>query len=159
MADNLTQKIFKTHMVSGECTLGSEMALTMDHTLCQDATGTMVMLELEAMGLERVRTEMSVQYVDHNLLQADFKNADDHVYLRTVASRHGVVFSPPGNGISHQVHMERFGRPGGTLIGSDSHTPARGRDQYAGHRGRGPGCGPGHGRAALSHPLPHGAGG
>ena len=123
MADNLTQKILKAHLVKGNLVAGEEIALKIDHTLLQDATGTMAMLEFEALGLDRVKAELSVQYVDHNIIQTDFKNADDHVYLRTASSRYGLVFSPPGNGISHQVHMERFGVPGKTLIGSDSHTP------------------------------------
>ena len=123
MADNLTMKILKAHLVEGELVPGREIAIRIDQTLLQDATGTMAMLEFEAMGVDRVRTELSVQYVDHNLLQSDFKNADDHTYLRTASARYGLVYSPPGNGICHQVHMERFGVPGKTMIGSDSHTP------------------------------------
>jgi len=123
MADNLTTKIIKAHLVEGELIPGREIGIKIDQTLLQDATGTMALLEFESLGLDRVRTELSVQYVDHNLLQTDFKNADDHAYLRTAAARYGLVYSPPGNGVSHQVHMERFGRPGKTLIGSDSHTP------------------------------------
>ena len=123
MADNLTMKILKAHLVEGKLVPGQEIAVKIDQTLLQDATGTMAMLEFEAMNMNRVKTELSVQYVDHNLLQSDFKNADDHTYLRTASARYGLVFSPPGNGICHQVHMERFGVPGKTMIGSDSHTP------------------------------------
>ena len=123
MADNLTMKILKAHLAGGELIPGQEIAVRIDQTLLQDATGTMAMLEFEAMGLDRTKAELSVQYVDHNLLQSDFKNADDHTYLRTASARYGLVFSPPGNGICHQVHMERFGVPGKTMIGSDSHTP------------------------------------
>ncbi len=123
MADNLTMKILKAHLAEGELIPGREIGITIDQTLLQDATGTMAMLEFEAMNMNRVKTELSVQYVDHNLLQSDFKNADDHTYLRTASARYGLVFSPPGNGICHQVHMERFGVPGKTMIGSDSHTP------------------------------------
>lgn len=123
MADNLTRKILKAHLVKGELIPGGEIAITIDHTLLQDATGTMAMLEFEAMELDRIKAELSVQYVDHNLLQNDFKNADDHTYLRTACQKYGLVFSPPGNGICHQVHMERFGIPGKTMIGADSHTP------------------------------------
>jgi len=126
MAQNLTRKIIQSHLMEGEMTPGTEIALKIDQTLTQDATGTMVMLELEAMGLDRVKTEVSAQYVDHNLLQADFKNADDHLFLKSACERFGVWYSRPGNGVSHPVHMERFGIPGKTLIGSDSHTPAAG---------------------------------
>ncbi|MBV8303860.1 MAG: aconitate hydratase, partial [Acidimicrobiia bacterium] len=123
---NVTQKLIEGHLVEGEVTAGTEIGLRVDQTLTQDATGTLVMLELEAMDLDRVRTEVSVQYVDHNLLQADFRNADDHVFLHSACERFGVWFSRPGNGISHAVHMQRFGRPGATLAGSDSHTCAAG---------------------------------
>jgi aconitate hydratase len=123
---NVTQKLISAHLISGELTPGTEVGLKIDQTLTQDATGTMVMLELEAMGLERVKTEVSVQYVDHNLLQADFRNADDHIFLRSAAGRFGLWYSMAGNGVSHPVHMERFGIPGKTLAGSDSHTPASG---------------------------------
>ncbi|MBZ8182224.1 aconitate hydratase [Oscillatoria salina] len=126
MSLNVTQKLIKSHLVSGSLTPGEEIGLKIDQSLTQDATGTMVMLELEAMGLERVKTELSAQYVDHNLLQTDYKNADDHLFLRSACQRFGVWYSRPGNGISHAVHMERFGIPGKTLIGSDSHTPAAG---------------------------------
>jgi len=123
---NVTQKLIKYHLVSGEMKPGSEIGLKIDQTLTQDATGTMVMLELEAMGLDRVKTEVSVQYVDHNLLQADYRNADDHLFLKSAAQKFGLWYSRPGNGVSHPVHMERFGIPGKTMVGSDSHTPAAG---------------------------------
>ena len=126
MGMTLAQKIIRAHLVSGEMTVGSEIGLRIDQTLTQDATGTMAYLQFEAIGTEQVKTELSVAYVDHNTLQAGFENADDHAYLRTVAARHGVRFSRPGNGICHQVHLERFGVPGKTLIGSDSHTPTAG---------------------------------
>lgn len=123
---NVTQKLIQSHLVSGEMTPGTEIGLRIDQSLTQDATGTMVMLELEAMNLDRAKTELSVQYVDHNLLQTDYKNADDHLFLRSACQRFGLWYSRPGNGISHAVHTERFGIPGKTLIGSDSHTPAAG---------------------------------
>jgi len=123
MAKNLTQKILEAHLVSGKLEPGREIAIKIDHTLLQDATGTMAMLEFEALGLDRVKVDLAAQYVDHNLLQTDFKNADDHKYLQTACTRYGIHFSRPGNGISHQVHMERFGRPGLTMLGADSHTP------------------------------------
>jgi aconitate hydratase len=126
MAKNVTQKLIESHLVEGEMKAGEEIALKIDQTLTQDATGTMVMLELEAMGLDRARTEVSAQYVDHNLLQADFKNADDHLFLQSACRKFGIWFSRPGNGVSHPVHMERFGKPGKTLLGSDSHTCAAG---------------------------------
>lgn len=126
MALNLTQKIFKDHLVSGEMAPGKEVAIKIDQTLTQDATGTMSYLQFEALGLDRVRTELSVSYVDHNMLQTGFENADDHRYLQTVAARYGIIFSRPGNGICHQVHLERFGKPGKTMLGSDSHTPTNG---------------------------------
>ena len=126
MADNLTTKILKAHLLSGKLEPGEEIALRIDQTLTQDATGTMAYLQFEALGLERVRTELSVSYIDHNTLQGSFENADDHRYLQTAAARYGVYFSRPGNGICHQVHLERFGVPGGTLLGSDSHTPTGG---------------------------------
>ncbi|MEJ2500515.1 MAG: aconitase family protein, partial [Campylobacterales bacterium] len=126
MPKNVTQKLMERHLVEGEMTVGEEIALRIDQTLTQDATGTMVMLELEAMGLDRARTEVSVQYVDHNLLQTDFKNADDHLFLQSACKRFGLWYSRPGNGVSHPVHMERFGTPGTTLLGSDSHTCAAG---------------------------------
>ena len=123
---NIAQKLIKDHLVSGEMIPGKEIGLKIDQTLTQDATGTLVMLELEAIGLNKVKTELSVQYVDHNLLQTDFKNADDHLFLRSACQRFGLWYSKPGNGVSHPVHMERFGIPGKTLVGSDSHTPAAG---------------------------------
>jgi aconitate hydratase len=126
MARNVAQKLIESHLVGGDMTPGAEIALRMDQTLTQDATGTLVMLELEAMGLDRVRTELSAQYVDHNLLQEDHKNPDDHEFLRSACQRFGVWYSRPGNGVSHPVHMQRFGKPGKTLVGSDSHTPAAG---------------------------------
>ena len=126
MGRTLAEKILAAHLVSGELTPGSEIGLRIDQTLTQDATGTMAYLEFEAMGIDRVRTEKSVAYVDHNTLQSGFENADDHRYLQSVAKKHGVWFSRPGNGICHQVHLERFGVPGKTLLGSDSHTPTGG---------------------------------
>ncbi|MFH2056661.1 MAG: aconitate hydratase [bacterium] len=126
MAMNVAQKLISSHLVSGEMKPGAEIALKIDQTLTQDATGTMVMLELEAMGLPRVKTEISAQYVDHNLVQADFKNPDDHLFLRSACRRFGVWYSRPGNGVSHPVHMERFGKPGKSLLGSDSHTCSAG---------------------------------
>lgn len=123
---NVTQKLISSHLRTGELAPGNEIGLQIDQTLTQDATGTMVMLELEAMNLDRVKTEVSVQYVDHNLLQADFRNADDHLFLRSAAQRFGLWYSMAGNGVSHPVHMERFGIPGKTMAGSDSHTPASG---------------------------------
>ncbi|UCD35075.1 MAG: aconitate hydratase [Nitrospiraceae bacterium] len=123
---NVTGKIISTHLVSGEMTPGSEIAISIDQTLTQDATGTMAYLQFEAMGIPRVRTKLSVSYVDHNTLQTGYENADDHRFLRTIASKYGVYFSRPGNGICHQVHLERFACPGETLLGSDSHTPNAG---------------------------------
>jgi predicted aconitate hydratase len=125
-ARTVARKLIESHLVAGALDPGSEIALRVDQTLTQDATGTLVMLELEAMGLDRVRTEVSAQYVDHNLLQEDFKNADDHMFLRSACRRLGVWFSPPGNGVSHPVHQQRFGKPGKTMLGSDSHTCAAG---------------------------------
>ena len=126
MGKTLAQKIIQAHLLSGEMVPGEEIALRIDQTLTQDATGTMAYLEFETMNIPRVRTELSVAYVDHNTLQSGFENADDHRYLQSVASKHGIYFSRPGNGICHQVHLERFGKPGKTLIGSDSHTPTAG---------------------------------
>ena len=126
MARNLTQKLIASHLIEGKAVPGEEIGLRMDQTLTQDATGTMVMLEFEAMGIGRVRTELSAQYVDHNLLQTDYRNADDHLFLRSACRKFGVWYSRPGNGVSHPVHMQRFGVPGKTLVGSDSHTPAAG---------------------------------
>ncbi len=122
----VTQKIIERHLVEGTMTPGEPIAMKIDQTLTQDATGTMAYLEFEAIGIDRVRTELSVSYVDHNLLQTDFKNADDHRFLQSIAARYGIYFSRPGNGICHQVHLERFSRPGRTLLGSDSHTPTAG---------------------------------
>lgn len=126
MGYNIAQKLIKSHLVSGEMIPGSEVGLRIDQTLTQDATGTMAYLEFEAMGVERVRTELSVAYIDHNTLQTGFENADDHRFIQSVAKKRGLRFSRPGNGICHQVHLERFGKPGKTLIGSDSHTPTGG---------------------------------
>ena len=126
MRHNVAQKLLSTHLLDGQLLPGSEIALKIDQTLAQDATGTMVMLELEAMGVKRVKTELSAQYIDHNLLQTDFKNPDDHLFLRSACNKFGVWYSPPGNGISHPVHMEKFGVPGKTLLGSDSHSCAAG---------------------------------
>lgn len=126
MGLTIAQKIIKEHLVSGDMTVGSEISLKIDQTLTQDATGTMAYLEFETMGLKRVKTEKSVAYIDHNTLQSGFENADDHRYIQSVTSKHGIYFSRPGNGICHQVHLERFGKPGKTLIGSDSHTPTGG---------------------------------
>ena len=126
MGETLAQKIIRAHLLHGDMTPGSEIALRIDQTLTQDATGTMAYLEFETMGIPRVKTELSVAYVDHNTLQSGFENADDHRYLQTVAKKHGVWFSRPGNGICHQVQLERFGKPGKMLIGSDSHTPTGG---------------------------------
>ncbi len=126
MGYTISEKIIKSHLVCGEMIRGSEIGLKIDQTLTQDATGTMAYLQLEAMEIERVKTELSVAYIDHNTLQAGFENADDHRYIQTVAKKHGLKFSRPGNGICHQVHLERFSKPGGTLIGSDSHTPTAG---------------------------------
>ncbi|MGE4544624.1 MAG: aconitate hydratase [Pedobacter sp.] len=124
MPSNVTRKVLENHLVEGQLVPGEEIAIRIDHTLLQDATGTMAMLEFEALGLERVKVDLAAQYVDHNLLQTDFKNADDHRYLQSACARYGIHFSRPGNGISHQVHLENFGRPGLTLLGADSHTPA-----------------------------------
>ncbi|MBT2523051.1 aconitate hydratase [Arthrobacter sp. ISL-28] len=126
MAHNVAQKLIASHLVAGEMIPGSEIGLHVDQTLTQDATGTLVMLELEALGLDRALTEVSVQYVDHNLLQADSKNAEDHDFLRSACLRFGLWFSKAGNGVSHPTHMQRFGIPGKTMVGSDSHTPAAG---------------------------------
>jgi aconitate hydratase len=126
MKKNVAQKLIESHLVAGRMEPGEEIGLKIDQTLTQDATGTMVMLEFEAMGISRVKTDLSAQYVDHNLLQTDFRNADDHLFLRSACKKFGLWYSRPGNGVSHPVHMERFGAPGQTLLGSDSHTPAAG---------------------------------
>jgi aconitate hydratase len=123
---NLTHKLIHSHLVSGELTLGAEIAIRVDQTLTQDATGTLCYLQFEAIGVPRVRTKLSVSYVDHQLLQADFRNADDHAYLQDIAAKYGIYYSRPGNGICHQVHLERFAVPGQTLLGTDSHTPTCG---------------------------------
>lgn len=126
MGLTLAQKIIKEHLISGEMSVGNEIAIKIDQTLTQDATGTMAYLEFETMGVPRVKTELSVAYIDHNTLQSGFENADDHRFIQSMAKKHGLYFSRPGNGICHQVHLERFGKPGKTLIGSDSHTPTGG---------------------------------
>ena len=126
MGYTIAQKIIKDHLVCGEMTVGSDIGLKIDQTLTQDATGTMAYIEYEAMGIPRVKTEKSVAYIDHNTLQTGFENADDHRFIQSVCKKHGIYFSRPGNGICHQVHLERFGKPGKTLIGSDSHTPTGG---------------------------------
>ena len=126
MGRTLTRKIIEAHLVEGSWQPGQEIGLRIDQTLTQDATGTMAMLQFEAMGVPRVRAELSVSYVDHNMAQLSFENADDHAYLESTAARYGIVFSRPGNGICHQVHLERFAVPGKTLVGADSHTPTCG---------------------------------
>lgn len=126
MGNTIAEKIIREHLVSGEMKRGEEIGIRIDQTLTQDATGTMAYLELETMGVECVKTELSVAYIDHNMLQSGFRNADDHRYIQSVAAKHGIYYSRPGNGICHQVHYERFGIPGKTLIGSDSHTPTGG---------------------------------
>src|SRR5512136_603349 len=126
MAKTLTYKILEKHLVTGELVPGTEIGIRIDQTLTQDATGTMAYLQFEAMGIDKVKTELSVSYVDHNTIQVGFENADDHKYLQTVAAKYGIIYSRAGNGICHQVHLERFGRPGKTLLGSDSHTPTGG---------------------------------
>ena len=126
MGQNVAEKLIDSHLLEGDMTPGEEIGIRMDQTLTQDATGTLVMLELEAMGLERVKTDLSAQYVDHNLIQEDNKNPDDHFFLQSACKKFGAWYSRPGNGVSHPVHQERFGKPGKTLVGSDSHTPAAG---------------------------------
>ena len=126
MALNVAQKLIQAHLTEGDLTPGAEIGLRIDQTLTQDATGTMVMLELEALGLDRAPTDVSVQYVDHNLLQADERNMADHLFLRSACQRFGLWYSKPGNGVSHPLHMQRFGVPGASLAGSDSHTCAAG---------------------------------
>lgn len=132
MGLTIAEKIISRHLAAGEMKAGDEISLRVDQTLTQDATGTMAYLEFETLGLPRVRVGLAVSYVDHNTLQGGFENADDHRFLRTFASRYGLYFSRPGNGICHQIHLERFGRPGAVLLGSDSHTPT----------GEGSGCWP-----------------
>ena len=126
MPRNIVEKILSAHLVEGELAPGKEIAIRIDQTLTQDATGTMADLQFESMGVPCVKTDLSVSYVDHNTIQVGFENADDHDYLESVARRYGEVFSRPGNGICHQLHLERFGKPGATLLGSDSHTPTGG---------------------------------
>ena len=126
MAGTVIEKILKNHIVEGTAKAGAEVSLRIDSTLTQDATGTMAYLQFEAIGIDYVKTESSVSFVDHNTLQTDFKNADDHLYLQSVAEKYGIYFSKPGNGICHQLYLERFAKPGKTLIGSDSHTPTAG---------------------------------
>jgi len=138
MTQNVTRKLIESHRVDGEMVPGADIGLKIDQTLTQDATGTMVMLEFEAMNIPRVRTELSAQYVDHNLLQLDYKNADDHLFLRSACRKFGLWYSRPGNGVSHPVHMEHFGVPGKTLPGSDSHTPSAVRAHSRYHRRAGP---------------------
>jgi aconitate hydratase len=122
----LTHKILRNHLLEGDLSIGQSIGLRIDQTLTQDATGTMAYLELESMDIDRVKTEISVAYIDHNTLQTGFENADDHRFIESAAKKYGIYFSRPGNGICHQVHLERFGKPGKTLIGSDSHTPTCG---------------------------------
>ena len=126
MGKPLAYKILNDHLVSGEMIPGSEISIRIDYTLTQDSTGTMAYLQFEAMGIDRVKTKRSVAYIDHNTLQSGFENADDHNYIMSVAKKHGIYASRPGNGICHQVNLERFGVPGATLLGSDSHTPTGG---------------------------------
>ena len=126
MGKNIVQKILSSHLVSGRLKAKTEIAIVIDQTITQDATGTMAYLQFEAMGLPGVKTKLSVSYVDHNMLQAGFENFDDHLFLQSFAGKYGIYYSRPGNGICHQVHLERFAVPGGTLLGSDSHTPTCG---------------------------------
>ncbi|MFX1594473.1 MAG: aconitase family protein, partial [Promethearchaeota archaeon] len=126
MGKTLTEKILEQHLVEGKLEKDTDITIKIDQTLTQDATGTMAYLQFEAMGVPRVKTELSVSYIDHNTLQEDFKNPDDHRYLQSIAAKYGIYLSRPGNGICHQVHLERFARPGKTLLGSDSHTPTGG---------------------------------
>ncbi|MDO4877286.1 MAG: aconitase family protein, partial [Oscillospiraceae bacterium] len=126
MGMTISQKIIKDHLLSGEMKAGEEISIRIDQTLTQDSTGTMAYLQFEAIGVDRVKTKLSVAYIDHNMLQTGFENADDHKYIQTVTAKHGIRFSRPGNGVCHQVHVERFGIPGQTLLGSDSHTPTCG---------------------------------
>lgn len=126
MGKTLAYKILEAHLLEGELTAGEEITIKIDQTLTQDSTGTMVYLQLEAMEVDEIKTELSVAYIDHNTLQTGFENADDHEFIKSVARRHGVLFSKPGNGICHQLHLENYGKPGKTLLGSDSHTPTGG---------------------------------
>ena len=126
MKKTLTHKILENHLVSGKLVKGEEITIKIDQTLTQDSTGTMVYLQLEAMDVDSIKTELSVAYIDHNTLQTGFENADDHEFIKSVAKRHGIIYSKPGNGICHQLHLENYGIPGKTLLGSDSHTPTCG---------------------------------
>jgi aconitate hydratase len=126
MGKTLVEKILGIHLIEGECKKDEPIGIMIDQTLTQDATGTLAYLQFEAMGIDKVQTDLSVSYVDHNTLQTDHRNMDDHLYLQSVANKHGIYFSRPGNGICHQVHLERFAKPGHTLLGSDSHTPTAG---------------------------------
>lgn len=126
MGNTLAYKILENHLIEGKLAPGEEIKIKIDQTLTQDSTGTMVYLQLEALDIEKVKTELSVAYVDHNTLQTGFENADDHEFIKSVARRHGILFSKPGNGICHQLHLENYGIPGKTLLGSDSHTPTGG---------------------------------
>lgn len=126
MGKTLAYKILENHLISGDLIPGEEITIKIDQTLTQDSTGTMVYLQLEAMDIQQVKTELSVAYIDHNTLQSGFENADDHAFIKSVAKRHGVLYSKPGNGICHQLHLESYGKPGKTLLGSDSHTPTGG---------------------------------
>jgi aconitate hydratase len=123
---SVAKKIISQHLLSGKMEVGHEIGLKIDQTLTQDATGTMTYLQFEAMGIPKIKTKLSVSYVDHNTLQSGFENADDHKFLQTIAAKYGIIFSPAGNGICHQIHLERFGIPKMTLIGSDSHSPTCG---------------------------------
>src|SRR5262245_17222568 len=126
MAETVAHKVIRSHLVGGSMKPGESIAIRIDQTLAQDATGTLVMLALEALDLDRARVDVAAQYVDHNLMQADFKNPDDHLFLHSAARRYGIWYSRPGAGVSHPLHMQRFGKPGATLLGSDSHTCAAG---------------------------------
>src|SRR5947208_5279959 len=159
MPQNLVQKIFADHLISGEMVPGKEVALHIDQTLTQDATGTMAYLQFEAMGIPRVRTDVSVSYVDHNMLQTGFENADDHRFLQSISAKYGIFFSRPGNGICHQVHLERFAVPGKTLLGTDKPYADMRRHGRAGARGRGAGRSHCYGRQSLLPAHAQGAGG
>ena len=156
---NLTHRLIQSHLVSGTLVPGEEIALRIDQTLSQDATGTLSYLQFEAIGVPRVHTQLSVSYVDHNMLQGDFRNADDHVYLQDVAAKYGLYYSRPGNGICHQVHLERFAVPGTTLLGTDKPYADVRRHGRAGARGRGAGRSHCYGRQSLLPAHAQGAGG
>ena len=126
MPKTLAYKLIASHLLDGDLEAGKEVCLKINQTLTQDSTGTMVYLQLEALDVDKLATDLSVAYIDHNMLQAGFENADDHAFIQSAAEKYGLIFSKPGGGICHQVHLERFGRPGATLIGSDSHTPTAG---------------------------------